>query len=144
MKDNQQSTNEEIREAFLETTSGFYITKCVENGTMDKKFLENQLEEFSSGYKAALQKSQDAIEENTNALEWGYRERFNLKSQIKELKQQLHENKIENGQLIVLAANQEQQIESMKCCGNCGKYEDCLDNENAFYRNVCGKWKQKE
>lgn len=31
------------------------------------------------------------------------------------------------------------QIEKMKCCGNCGKWENC-DKDEMFSQNICDNW----
>lgn len=33
----------------------------------------------------------------------------------------------------------EAQIEKMKCCGNCGKWENC-EKDEMFSQDICGDW----
>ena len=33
----------------------------------------------------------------------------------------------------------EEQIKKMKCCGNCGKWENC-EKDEMFSQDICGDW----
>ncbi|MCK5612657.1 hypothetical protein KAR91_62875 [Candidatus Pacearchaeota archaeon] len=69
-----------------------------------------------------------------------------LRSRIKELEQQIEKCKIENGQLIVLAANQEKEIEYLQCKYACDRRDstgrcnmDCsrnLDSEMDLFEET--------
>ena len=58
----QKFSKEEIEGFFTETTSGFYLSQCVENGGEDEKgFYRNQLDEFTAGFECCLDKINGAL-----------------------------------------------------------------------------------
>lgn len=113
------------------------LQRQIADMAQEKINMESEIKEL----KQEIKRKDKTINNFKTSLESEIKEKWDKAhkdaKQIKELEQQVQDTE----QALTGAID---CINDMKCCGNCGKYEDCLDNENAFYRNVCGKWKQKE
>ena len=124
--------DDKIKYAFDQTISGIYLTNCVKNGTMEKEFYDNQLNEFSSGYQSRETEIQKLEQQRKAAVEFMDNNAEVIQVQhivIEELKQ---------------------QIEGMKCCGNCSwsiqttnRFTCCKHIKNPNFVKNCDQWEMK-
>lgn len=103
-----ESNSDEIRKAFeRENLSEFMVRDRPIHNRNEKEWLYR-------GYSLCYKSKQVEIEFSDKILAIAEKQLITQKHCIKELEQQIIKCKVENGQLIVLATNQEKEIAEMK------------------------------
>lgn len=123
------------------------ILKDNEELKKDKEWLDNTNNEQTKVILELQERIREVENDSNNCEHWSY-------ERIKELEQQVEQLSNDNHVLKTSFITQQEQIEKMRCCGNCKHYYCSNDtkgkckllnpNANKCGFNICAKWELAE